>query len=76
MSVTISEFVAAKRELPPPAMRRLIRETAGASLELVAEQFDPPVTRHAVMHWERGARFPRAAHLVQYAEILRKLQGL
>jgi hypothetical protein len=73
--VPIAEFVAARRELPPPTMRRLIRTTAGASLELLAVQFDPPVTRHAVMHWERGTRYPRPRHLVQYMEILRQLQG-
>jgi hypothetical protein len=76
MTVPISDFVAARRELPPPAMRRLIRESAGASLELVACQFDPPVTRHTVLHWERGERYPRPRQLVQYAAILRRLSAV
>lgn len=68
--------VTARRQLPTPAMRRAIRCAAGASVAEVAIAFDPPVSRHAVMAWERGIRNPRPAHAEQYVAILRTLQGI
>jgi len=68
--------IATRRSLPRPEMRRAIRRAAGASLEDIAGTFEPPVSRHAVMSWERGTRNPSPEHLAQYVAILRTLQGL
>lgn len=68
--------ITVRRSLPAPQMRRAIRNAAGASLQEVAGAFDPPVSRHAVMAWERGTRNPNSKHVGQYVAILRALQGI
>lgn len=54
-------------------MRKAIRTAAGITLAEVAAGMDPPVSRAAVHNWENGNRRPRAAHLGQYAALLRDL---
>ena len=66
----------AKKQLPPPALRRAIREAAGVSQEDVARVFDPPVHRETVSRWERGERTPRGQHLLAYVELLEVLRGV
>lgn len=68
------EQVRNRQELPPPAVRRLIREAAGVTLEAIAQTLEPPVTRSTVHHWESGARHPRPNHLRQYLTILNALR--
>lgn len=63
--------VRARRELPPPAMRRAIREAAGLTLEDFGGALG--VSSQAVLYWERGTRFPRPEHLGPYSELLRAL---
>ena len=71
-SVPLLQLVRERRELPPPALRRALREAATVSLEEVGEQLG--VSRQTVSRWERGERFPRPQHLVAYAELLRSFR--
>lgn len=71
---SLAGYLEAKRDLPPPKIRRAIRQGAGASLDMVAADFDPPISRHALRHWENGTRNPTPEHLVQYVSILRRLR--
>jgi transcriptional regulator with XRE-family HTH domain len=68
------KLVRERRDLPPPAMRRAIRESADLSLDQVANALG--VSRQAVSHWEQGARDPRPEHLRAYAKLLRELMGV
>lgn len=61
-----------RRTLPPPAIRRALRQEAGLSLSEVAEALH--VSDEAVRHWEAGRRRPRPEHLQAYAQLLRGLQ--
>lgn len=63
----------AARDLPPPGVRRALREAAGLSLADVADAVG--VSRQAVGHWEDGTRFPRPEHLEPYVQVLRLLSG-
>lgn len=62
----------ALRGLPSPAMRRAIREAAGASQEDVGQAVG--VHRETVSRWERGLRRPRGEQLVSYVELLDRLR--
>jgi len=53
-------------------MRRALRESAGLSLDAIAQVLG--VSRQAVSNWELGLRDPRPEHLRLYAEVLRSLQ--
>ena len=64
--------VQARRELPPPVMRRAIRQAAGASLRAIAEAVG--VTPQAVAFWERDERTPTGDRLLRYVEVLRSLE--
>lgn len=72
----LTAHIATRRSLPRPEMRRAIRKAAGASLQDIADTFEPPVSRHAVMSWERGTRNPSPDNVQQYVAILRALQGV
>ena len=56
--------LGAKRRLPPPAVCKLIRVSAGGSQEDVARECG--VTRAEVSRWEAGKRTPREPHLTAY----------
>lgn len=58
-------------ELPPPAMRRHLREAAGLSQQDLADYLG--VTRVSVGRWEAGERTPKGEHLRRYAESLRMM---
>jgi DNA-binding transcriptional regulator YiaG len=60
----------ARKSLPAPSARRLLREQAGLSQQDVADAIG--VTPAAVSYWETGTREPRAAHLPRYLEILQR----
>lgn len=57
-----------ERRLPPPNVRRALREASGLSVVEVAEAIG--VTRQAVWRWERGLREPGAHHRRAYAGFL------
>lgn len=66
------ERVRLRQQLPPPAMRRAIRESAGASQREVAEALQ--VSRQTLIRWECGARSPRPESAARYASLLLALQ--
>jgi DNA-binding transcriptional regulator YiaG len=61
----------AKRRLPAPAERQMIRERSGITQADVAAALG--VTREAVAQWERGARTPNRALICAYVTILDRL---
>jgi transcriptional regulator with XRE-family HTH domain len=61
-----------RRQLPSPALRKALREGARLSKREVAAALG--VSPMAVVHWERGSRFPSPAHLGDYAALLQSLQ--
>lgn len=64
--------IRARRDLPSPTVRRLIREQAGLSQQDIAEALG--ATRAAVSRWESGQREPRGDLLVAYVTLLRRLK--
>lgn len=67
----VAEQIMLRRALPPPQMRRAIRQAAGFSAAEVASLMG--VTRQAVGKWERGERMPRGDCLKVYVEVLKVL---
>jgi len=65
------ERLKSRRDLPPPAVRRALREAAGLSQGDIARAVG--ASRQAVAHWEEGRRNPRPVHLSTYVEVLRLL---
>lgn len=61
-------------KLPSPALRRALRENAGLSQTLLAEQLG--VSRAAVSRWETGDRTPREDNRIAYADALRELREM
>jgi len=68
----LRELARLRRRLPPPALRRAIRESSGLSGSTVAKALG--VSRQTVSHWECGVRTPRSPLLEAYVEILDELQ--
>jgi len=64
----------ARRTLPPPALRRAVREAAGLSQARCALEFE--VDRATFSRWEGGQRQPRGTALVAYAEFIEELARL
>ena len=61
-----------RRRLPPPALRRAIREASGLSAAQVALPLG--VTRQTLSNWERGTRTPSGPYLEAYIAVLDELQ--
>jgi DNA-binding transcriptional regulator YiaG len=62
-------------KLPPPSVRRRLREDAGLSLNDAASYMG--VAKMTVLRWERGAVKPRRAHARMYRRFLDALvEGL
>ncbi len=75
MSLSVDEFrdrVLARRDLPPAARRRKLREDAGVSVREIAETIG--VSVQAVRLWEAGLRRPRPENLAAYVQLLRILE--
>lgn len=68
----LADEVRARRDLPPPEMRRFIRKQAGVSLRRAAAEI--PVAHTTFARWESGDSQPRADHAVAYARLLTDLQ--
>jgi len=62
----------AHRDLPPPALRRALREDAGLSQDDIAATMG--VHRETVSRWERGLRTPRGDSLLNYVSLLGELR--
>ena len=67
----VFEKLRRKRDFPPPAVRRDLRERAGLTQEDVAGEIR--VDRASVARYELGAREPRGETLRRYARLLDKL---
>jgi len=61
----------ARRRLPEPAMRRLLRERARLTQDEIARVAG--VDRATISRWETGSREPRGELLTRYLEILDRL---
>ncbi len=70
----LRDRVRDRRELPPPAVRRALRLTAGLTLEEIADAMGREVTPAAIGHWESGRREVGRRHLSAYAAVLRFLR--
>lgn len=64
--------VTTLRRLPPPAMRRAIREGANVSRARLARELG--VTNTAVGHWETGERTPSVRVREAYCDLLEALK--
>lgn len=71
MSQLLDE-VTQRRRLPAPAMARAIRLEAGVSQQRLAAELG--CHRMTVARWETGARHPRGALAVRWAEVLDSLR--
>jgi transcriptional regulator with XRE-family HTH domain len=67
------EEVRRERQLPPPRVLKLIRQTAGVSQARVAKELG--VGRVSVARYELGLRKPRGALLERYLGLLESLQA-
>jgi transcriptional regulator with XRE-family HTH domain len=70
--LAVREQVAKRRALPPPAMRRALRQAAGLTGGDLAGVMH--VTRQAISKWERGERHPTGAYLDAYLAVLDELR--
>jgi len=61
----------ARRSLPEPAIRKLIRERAGLSQSEIAAALG--VQPSAVSRWEAGLRCPRGKAGIEYMELISRL---
>jgi transcriptional regulator with XRE-family HTH domain len=74
MTGTIEAALAAlaiRHRLPPPALRREIRQLAGLTQEDIANALR--IDRASVARWEAGTREPRHDLLRPYLELLDRL---
>jgi len=71
-TLTLREELTARQTLPPPTMRKAIREAAGVTVAQVAREIG--VTRQAVVFWERGLRRPSGPYLGAYLGVLELLR--
>ena len=62
----------ARKQLPPPEMRRLIREQARLSQEDIAGVLK--IDRATVSRWESGERTPRGKLAETYKQLLDRLR--
>jgi DNA-binding transcriptional regulator YiaG len=54
-----------ERRLPPPPVRRAIREASGIPVVELAEELG--ISKYTLYHWEVGRREPRGAQRKAYA---------
>lgn len=68
------ETARLRRQLPPPAERRLLRISQGVSLAAIAQECGG-VSAVTALRWETGQRQPAGPHLQRYVEVLRRLRA-
>jgi transcriptional regulator with XRE-family HTH domain len=74
LNVAVADVLAevrVTRSLPPPTMRRALREAAGLTQERLGSALG--VSRIAICRWESGLREPCAKNRVAYAHLLAAL---
>jgi transcriptional regulator with XRE-family HTH domain len=69
---TLKLRIRAHRDLPPPAVCRLLRESAHLSQEDIATAVG--VSRQAIYNYEHGRRRPRGDRLTAYVAVIRALR--
>lgn len=72
-ALRVQTRVRLHRDLPPPQLRRALREAAGLSQQELADAVD--CSRAAIGYYETGARTPRGDLLVRYVAALKALQA-
>jgi transcriptional regulator with XRE-family HTH domain len=65
--------VEARRDLPPPRMRKAIRQGAGVSRARLGDVVG--VSEASIGFYEAGTRNPSGEHLCLYAEALESLRN-
>lgn len=70
----VVRLAQARRELPPPAMCRALRERAGLSLADMARAAG--TSKQSVHNWESGRCVPGPEHIHDYLTVLRAVQEL
>lgn len=70
-AAAVARAIHLKRALPPPTMRRALREASGISAAQLAGTMG--VTRQAVSKWELGRRTPSGSLLEAYVAVLDEL---
>lgn len=70
--MALADEVHARRTLPSPDARRLIRVAARVSLQRMADELG--VQPSTVMRWEQGLTVPRPQTLDRYAALLEALK--
>lgn len=73
MSGLINELEV-ERRLPPLALRKALRVSAGVSQQRLADELR--VHRITVARWELGRRTPRGEHLRRYVSLLEGLREI
>lgn len=76
MATAIEHLLAEARRrqsLPPPAVRRLLREQAGLTQDEVAGTIG--VGRPSVTRYESGTRDPRGEIRLAYVDLLERIAG-
>jgi transcriptional regulator with XRE-family HTH domain len=68
----LEALIEARRQLPPPSVRRALRLEAGLALADVAEAVG--CTRQAVANWESGTSQPRGRNVTSYVAVLSMLR--
>jgi DNA-binding transcriptional regulator YiaG len=70
-AAAVARAIHLRRALPPPSMRRALREANGISAAQLAGTMG--VTRQAVSKWELGRRSPSGPLLEAYVAVLDEL---
>jgi DNA-binding transcriptional regulator YiaG len=70
--MNLLDKVRAEQALPPPRVRRSIREAAGVSQRAVASELG--ISGMTVSRWEDGTRSPRGELAALYVALLAQLR--
>jgi DNA-binding transcriptional regulator YiaG len=71
-AAAVARAIHLRRALPPPSMRRALREANGISAAELARPLK--VSRQTVSKWELGRRTPSGPLLEAYVAVLDELQ--
>lgn len=70
---SIRQLMQIRRDLPPPAERRVLRQQAGLSQAELAGAIG--VSKTTIGNWETGARNPSGIYRTRYVEALREMRA-
>jgi transcriptional regulator with XRE-family HTH domain len=66
------DLAKARRRLPPPGARKLLRQLAGLPQQALADELR--VARPTISRWERGLRQVSGPHVLEYAALLERMR--